>query len=259
VGGHDPAMANAGAGRFRHFQEIVVVPAWRLGAYFVLELVGTVLTWRDLLISKSDQSKWRLDVLPHWDWGFWALGTSAVLLITLFEHSYRVRLKVEGEREAARADADGLKVRQVEASERQANEAKRANDANVLERRLSALASGSGVQSVPNDGRAASPVSLCKAWSKVDPIRLYDAASLWVDEDPSALYGHVLIGPAAAILKRLERAHVEGLITASSPIGTSVISGNRNRPDFWDVVSRRDLIALAELWGERPEFLFPED
>lgn len=120
-------MARTGTGRLRHFQEVVVIPTWRLGVYLVAELVGTALTWRDLLIPPRYQSKWHLDVLPHWEWGWWAVGTAFILLVTLFEHSFRVRRKVEEERDAAIQRASNLNMRHVEALERQAEAAETAN------------------------------------------------------------------------------------------------------------------------------------
>jgi hypothetical protein len=109
------------------------------------------------------------------------------------------------------------------------------------------------------DARRSRPVSLFEAWDKVDPISLYDASSLWVEEDPTALLGHILTGPAGGMLKRLQQAHVAKLITASRPYGLDIIGGNRYPPEPNEVVSRQELVALAERWKERPKFLFPEE
>ena len=110
-------MADKKTGRLRHFREIAVVPLWRLGAYLLVEVVGTALTWRDLLVSPANQQRWGLSVLPHWDWGWWALGSAVVVIATLFEQSYRTRRKTESERDEALASVDDVRVREVEARE----------------------------------------------------------------------------------------------------------------------------------------------
>ncbi len=89
-------------GRLKHYHHALIVPAWTFSAFVFFDLVGAFFTYRDLLVSKADQVRWHLDALPHWDWGWWVLGSAAVFLLLILENSFKLIRAVERERDATR-------------------------------------------------------------------------------------------------------------------------------------------------------------
>lgn len=83
-------------------------------------------------------------------------------------------------------------------------------------------------------------------WKNVDPLALWQAACLWVGEEPHAT---IPSGTAAYPVLVMLRAAVR-----SRALKICRQTGNA---DF-DEVYRRDLMAFAAKKGERPSFLFPE-
>ena len=85
-------------------------------------------------------------------------------------------------------------------------------------------------------------------WDRIDPLRLCDAANLWVGEEPVV---DLVVHPSATpIWIWLQQAVEANRLFPQNPqqVPTAPI---------W--ISRMNLRAFAEQYGERPAFLFPED
>ncbi len=88
----DRGMDNWFTARVRHAYEVLVRHAWALGWAAFFGVIGGLITWRDELLPDDIKAKWRvLKMLPHWDWGWWALITAAVMIAIILEASFRIR------------------------------------------------------------------------------------------------------------------------------------------------------------------------
>ena len=83
-------------------------------------------------------------------------------------------------------------------------------------------------------------------WDKVDPIKLIDAAHLWLGERPVQDRTNIAEPVYASFL---------ALVSA---LGKSQVLDANVTPDMECEVSRACLLSVANIWDEMPHFLFPE-
>jgi len=77
--------------RASHFSEILLRRAWSLSFAVIFSAFAAAITWRDELLSPETAQKWRvLNMMPHWDWGWWVLISAAVILAILIDGSFRI-------------------------------------------------------------------------------------------------------------------------------------------------------------------------
>ncbi len=106
-----------------------------------------------------------------------------------------------------------------------------------------------------------SPISIGNAlhWKFVDKFTLLEAACLWVGIEPLDHLGDLSVSPeAAASYHMLTRAIEDGRLVAypPNPAPRTVIApaGGQHAPNM--LVSREDLLELANAIGTEPPFLF---
>jgi hypothetical protein len=84
--------------RFEHRRTVLFKPGWAFLYVVLLGAPTALLTWRDELLPENLKDEWRvLKMLPHWDWGWWALGISALIILIILESSFRVNRRLKGE------------------------------------------------------------------------------------------------------------------------------------------------------------------
>jgi hypothetical protein len=76
--------------RAEHGCDVLFRPGWAIVSIVVLGLGGALLTWRDELLPHELKEKLRvLKMLPHWDWGWWAVIVSVLVILLVLEFSFR--------------------------------------------------------------------------------------------------------------------------------------------------------------------------
>lgn len=96
--GDDPRMAKA---RLRHLKDSVITPGWRVTTFLLLDFLGGLLTLRDEIAPGFLDEEWGGISMIQFTWEGWVIATLAGLLILLFEGSFRVRRRLEAERDQA--------------------------------------------------------------------------------------------------------------------------------------------------------------
>jgi hypothetical protein len=92
------AMASPVTQRLRHFHVIVLRPLWAWISLIVFGLVGGLITFRDELLPADTAKNLRiLAMLPHWAWGWWVMCLGIVVLLVVFEGSFRAHRDVKKE------------------------------------------------------------------------------------------------------------------------------------------------------------------
>lgn len=89
-----------GKKRLQHLRDSVLAPGWRVGTFIALDLVGALLTLRDE-VAPDFLGDWKGVAALRLTWDWWAIATLSGLILVLFEGSFRVRCRVEQERDAA--------------------------------------------------------------------------------------------------------------------------------------------------------------
>jgi hypothetical protein len=90
------------SGRAAHWREVLFRPTWTIVFVGGFGFVGGLLTWRDELLPDILKEHFRvLKMLPHWEWGWWALVVSFLIIGVILESSYRVTGRLRRENDSA--------------------------------------------------------------------------------------------------------------------------------------------------------------
>jgi hypothetical protein len=87
--------------RAAYWREVLFRPTWAIVFVGGFGFVGGLLTWRDELLPDSLKERFRvLKMLPHRDWGWWALVISLLIICVVLESSYRLNRRLKAENDA---------------------------------------------------------------------------------------------------------------------------------------------------------------
>jgi hypothetical protein len=97
--------------RASHFCEIVLKRIWWLVFAIFFSAVSAAITWRDELLPPEIAQKYRvLNMIPHWEWGWWILISATAILLVLVDGSFRIhadlKKKHEGEIDSLKHELD---------------------------------------------------------------------------------------------------------------------------------------------------------
>ncbi len=85
--------------RAKHFYAIVLRQIWAMAWVTLVTILAAALTWRDEILPPEIAKNWRvpamISMLPHWDWGWWAILSAMLVIAVLIDGSFRINKNLE--------------------------------------------------------------------------------------------------------------------------------------------------------------------